>query len=83
MVRVLVGQQHGRSAGEGGRVGEHARVDHEPALLLAEDDARVAVLDQLHGSTSMTASCPRGGDGACRSRNPCSTPIGEGIRPGP
>ena len=78
VVRVLVGDEDGRGAVEGARLGEDARVDDQPALALAQDDARVAVLDQLHDSSSMTASCTGADDGACRSRNSGPPPLGEG-----
>jgi hypothetical protein len=55
MVGVLVRDEDGARAVEGARIGEHPRVDDQPAVPLAQDDAGVAVLDQLHDSTSMTA----------------------------
>ncbi len=48
VISMLVRDEDGGSALQRGRVREHPGIDHEPAIVLAEDHARVAVLDQLH-----------------------------------
>jgi hypothetical protein len=78
LVPVLVRDEDGGGAVEGVRIGEHPRIDPQPALTLAEDDACMAVLDELH-------------DGIPRSRprlcvpvpEPGPHPLGEGVRPHP
>ena len=48
VVRVLVGDQHGVDAVDGGRVGEHAGIDDDRRAVVLDPDAGVAELGDPH-----------------------------------
>jgi hypothetical protein len=78
VVRVLVRDEDGGGAVEGVRIGEHPRIDDQPALTLPEDDACVAVHDELHdGILPSQPGLP------VPVSEPGPHPLGEGARPHP
>jgi hypothetical protein len=83
VVGVLVGDEDGARTVEGARIGEHAGVDDQPTVPLAQDDAGVAVLDQLHGSSSMAAILLRSRRLRVPVSQPRPHPLGEGGPPRP